>query len=201
MRYRLASLAIILSVGLAVSAAAQMRSNVSAGRGFVGQRNAPTMITRPGFGHFHQGNHFGNFLYPLYPYGFYDDFYDERYSAPVEQPAPVIVVRDDRPAYTPAPTPPVPPAEPKLIEVPEAAGGQAAARKIPTAVFILTDGRRLEAQNYTVTDSLLTIKEAHRPAVQVPVGQLNVEATLAENRQRGLNLQLPENDSEILISF
>jgi hypothetical protein len=97
----------------------------------------------------------------------------------------------------------MPVADPKLIEIPEStvrAAIKAPDRTVST-VFVLADGRRIESQNYTVTDSILTIKESHHPALQIPLDQVNVEATLAANRERGLDLQLPESKSEILISF
>lgn len=190
---------------LVVPGVAQMRSTnssgpIHAGRTFNGG-HGPGIGFRPGFGrHFH-GNRFGTVIYPFGLYdGFYDGFYDNGYRDVPDQPAsPVVVVRD-APAAT-APATPVPPAEPKMIEVPEPAKVASNIARTPAAVFVLSDGRRLETQTYTITDSVLTIKELHRPAMQVPLDQLNVEATLAENHQRGLNLQLPENRSEIVIGF
>jgi hypothetical protein len=191
---------------LVVNATAQMRSSVSAG-GSMGRPHPPS---GPGIrfnNHFNNGRNFGNFGGAvLYPYGFYDDFYGygDRYSDPVEPPAPVVVVRDDRPlatAVAPAPTP-LPPVDPKIIEVPSGPDRVARGPAAPTtAIFILSDGRKIEAQNYTVTDKFLTVKESHRPTLQIPFDQLNVEATLAANHARGLDLQLPENRSEILINF
>ena len=187
---------------LVLPAAAQMRSVISAGPVGAGHGHPGGIITRPGFGRgFHHGNRFGTVIYP-YSFGYYDSFYGEPYPEVVEQPSPVVVVRDERPA-TPAASPvQIAPADPKLIEVPEPQITRTSTiARSPSAIFILTDGRRLETQNYTVTDTQLTIKEAHRPAVQVPLDQLNVQATLAENHQRGLDLQLPESRSEILVGF
>lgn len=187
---------------LVLPAAAQMRSVISAGPTGAGHGHPGGIITRPDFARsFHHGNRFGTVIYP-YSFGYYDGFYGEPYPGVVEQPAPVIVVRDERPATTAAPPVQIAPADPKLIDVPEPQMLRTTAvARTPSAIFIFTDGRRLEAQNYTVTDTQLTIKEAHRPAVQIPLDQLNVQATLAENHQRGLDLQLPESRSEILVGF
>jgi hypothetical protein len=176
-----------------------MRSSISAGP--VGRPLPPSGLNGPRFGnHFHRGNRFGGGAV-IYPYGFYDDYYDNRSSAVSEQPAPVVVVREEQPAVIAA-APALPPADPKIIEVPEASNRVAkSATPSIAAIFILSDGRRIESQNYTVTDSILTIKESHRPSQQIPLSQLNVDATLAANRERGLDLQLPESRSEILISF
>ena len=137
----------------------------------------------------------------FYPFSYYDDFYATRPAEVVEQPtpAPVIVLRDERPSAAPASPTPAP--DPKIIEVPVATAFTARPAKSTPAVFILTDGRRVEAYNYTITDSLLTIKEPFRPAKQIPLSDLNIESTLSANHARGIDLQLPESKSEILISF
>lgn len=180
---------------LAIPGSAQMRSSVSAGP--AGRPMPPGGGTGIRFSnHMHRGNHFGPVIYP---YGFYDDFsYNDRPEV-VEQPAPVVVIRDDRPA-APA-TAAVPPPDPKIIEVPETLVRTTAPSATPTAIFIFADGRRVESQNYTITDKLLTVKEAHRPVLQVPLDQLDLDATLAANHERGLELRLPESKSEILLSF
>src|SRR5512146_1477015 len=200
---RCALLKVTAGLLLVLPAAAQMRSVISAGPvSAAGHGHSGGIITRPGFGHsFHHGNRFGTVIFP-YSFGYYDDFYGERYPDVVEQPAPVVVVRDEREATPPAPQVQIAPADPKLIDVPELQIPRTGAlARSPSAIFILTDGRRLEAQNYTITDTQLTIKEAHRPAVQIPLDQMNVQATLAENHQRGLDLELPESRSEILVGF
>ncbi len=175
-------------------------SSVSAGGG-IPRPTPPAILTRPqgpSFGHHFRGTRFGTVLYP---FSYYDDFYATRPVEIVEQPAPtpVVVLRDERPpAATSTPTPAP---DPKLIEVPVSTvfiGGPA--KNIP-AVFILADGRHLEASNFTITDSLLTIKEPHRPAQQIPLSDLNIESTVSANHDRGIDLQFPESKSEILISF
>ncbi len=200
----------LLSFGLVlllvIPGSAQMRSTISAGPmhapGTFNGGHGPGIAFRPGFGrHFH-GNRFGTVIFPYGLYGgFYDGFYGD-YPEVAEQKVPPVVIVHDAPAPTvPSASVQVAPAEPKMIEVPAPATVASSGVRTPAAVFILSDGRRMETQNYTITDSVLTIKEPHRPAIQVPLDQLNVEATLAENHQRGLNLQLPESRSEIVISF
>lgn len=192
-----------VAILLVLPGLAQMRSTISAGPLRGGRPHPPGVIFRSGFGHHFRANHFGPVVYPFGIYdGFYGDGYDQAYPEVVEQPAPpVIVVRDERPA-TVAPVQIAPAEPPKMIDVPEAVTARpAASTRTPSAIFIFSDGRKIEAQNYTITDSLLTFKEPYRAAVQVPLSQLNVDATLAENQQRGLNLQIPENKSEILLGF
>ncbi len=193
----------LLSVGVALVAvvpgAAQMRSTISAGPIKIARPHPPGIFAQRNFGrHFHAGR-FGTVIYP---YGAYDGFFDNGYPEVVEQPAPpVIVVRDTPIAVAPAAPLQIAPAEPRMIEISQSVTVSSSGTKTPAAVFVLTDGRRLESQNYTITDTILTIKEPRRPAVQVPLNQLDIDATLPEDRHRGLNLQLPESSSEILIGF
>ena len=188
-----------LAVLLALSALGQSRSSISAGSPGMGRPQPPSVFNHPGQFHrgFHRGNGFGTVIYP---YGYYDPFYDDRYAGAPVQPTPVVVVKEDPP---PAPVPVVQPVpvDPKIIEVPDTPRRTGNAAKMIPAIFILNDGRRVETQSYTITDSILTIKQPHRTVQQIPLTQVNVEATLSANHERGLDLQLPENTSEILISF
>lgn len=203
-----------VAVVLVLPGVAQMRSTISAGPmhapgtfqggapGTFHGGHGPGIAFRPGFGrHFH-GNHFGTVIYPFGLYdGFYDGFYDGAYPNEVEQPAPPVIIVRDAPAASAPAAPVVALADPKMIEVPAPVAAPSNLANTPAAVFILSDGRRVQSQNYTITDSILTIKEPHRPAIQIPLDQLNIEATLAENHQHGLDLRLPENKSEIVIGF
>lgn len=190
------TLAVLL---VSMSGVAQMRSSVSAGSVRIGRPHPPGIFSRREFSHQFHGNRFGTVIYP---YGLYDGFFDSGYAEVVEQPAPPVVIVRDAPAAT-APAAPiqVAPAEPRMIEISQPATIFSSGTKTPPAIFVLTDGRRLESQNYTITDTTLTIQEPRRPAMQVPLNQLDIDATLAENRQRGLTLQFPESRSEILIGF
>jgi len=193
-----------VAVSLTLSALGQSRGSISAGSPGMGRPQPPSVFNRPGQFHrgFHRGNGNGTVIYPYgYPFGYYDSFYDDRYAEPVAPPTPVVVVKDDRPPAPPVPVVQPAPVDPKIIEIPDTNARTGQASKTIPAVFILTDGRRVETLFYTITDSVLTIKEPHRTAQRIPLSDLNLEATLSANHERGLNLQLPENTSEILISF
>lgn len=189
----------VLLVSVVPGAAAQMRSTVSAGPIQIGRPHPPGIFAQQNSGRRFHGNRFGTVFYP---YGAYDDFFNSSYPEMVAQPAPPVIVVRDTPVVpaTAAPTQ-IAPAEPRMIEISQSATVFSSATKTSPAIFVFTDGRRLESQNYTITDTMLTIKEPRRPAMQVPLNQLDIDATLAQNRQRGLNLQLPESRSEILIGF
>jgi hypothetical protein len=184
-------------LSLVVAGMAQMRSTISAGPIHIGRPHPPGIFRQPDFGRRFHGNGLGTIIYP---YGMYDGFYDTGYREVVEQPAPPVVIVRDVSAGPAAPVQ-VAPADPKVIDVPEPIVVSSKVARTPTAIFILSDGRRLESQNYTITDTTLTIQEPHRSAMQVPLDRLNLEATQLENHKRGLDLQFPEGRSEILISF
>jgi hypothetical protein len=184
---------------VSVSGAAQMRSSVSAGPVRIGRPHPPGILSRRDFGHQFHGNPFGTVIYP---YGLYDGFFNSGYPEVVEQPTPpVVVIRDAPAANAPAPQIQVAPAEPRMIEISQSRTVFSSGTQTPPAIFVLSDGGRLESQNYTITDTVLTIKEPRRPAIQVPLNQVDINSTLTENRQRGLNLHFPESRGEILIGF
>jgi hypothetical protein len=96
-------------------------------------------------------------------------------------------------------TPPAPPPSPLLIEVPEPAK-TAPAKATPATVFVLTNGERIEAHRYLFThDHLqLTIDQEVRT---IPRATLDLKATAAANRERGVDLRIPSANNEISLSF
>lgn len=70
----------------------------------------------------------------------------------------------------------------------------------PPAIFILTNGERIESDHYVLkTDSVqLQDKGVER---SIPIKQLNVNATMSENNERGLHLMFPTSTSQITLSF
>ena len=160
---------------------------------------------RPGFFPHHPGyGRFGNYGLGFgawgYPFGDEDesfDFYPEAaMNAPAPAPAPVVVIESrDRP---PAPAP-VPEA-PKLIEVPQAKNPGPASKPDPPALFILTNGERLEARRYMLTADSLHVEIARRQRT-ISLGQLDLDATIAANRERGIDLKIPADRNEIFLGF
>lgn len=133
----------------------------------------------------------------LYPY--WDDgygWYDDDYGGPIEeqQPPPVMMVPPGRSMAREVPAP-----NPKVIELPSTAGS-AASKPLPPAIFILTNGERLEAQNYLLTHDKLNVT-VDRQQRTIPVSMLNINATIAANRERGINLRIPADRNEISLSF
>jgi len=70
----------------------------------------------------------------------------------------------------------------------------------PPAIFILCNGDRLEPSHYVLTVNSLQLQqgETHRT---IPLTAINLDATAAANRERGIDLKFPKNKSEIMLSF
>lgn len=70
----------------------------------------------------------------------------------------------------------------------------------PAAIFVLSNGDRLESSDYLLTsDSVQLVQNSlHRT---IPIKAINVQATVAVNKQRGLDLKIPTSKSQMVLSF
>ena len=91
------------------------------------------------------------------------------------------------------------PAAPHVIEIPSAADSKPAKPPAP-AMFVLMNGERLEAQRFLLTASSLSVHMGQRERV-IPLAALDLDATTAANRARGIDLQIPADRGQILLSF
>ena len=89
--------------------------------------------------------------------------------------------------------------KPLVIEIPGAASS-AAARMSPPAVFILANGERLETRRFLLTASNLSVS-IDRQQRTVPFDMLDINATISANHERGIDLRIPADRSEISLSF
>jgi hypothetical protein len=176
--------------------------------GFSGGPPARSTITAP----HHFGNHSGNrgafstccrhrhdgFCSLIYPYWPYDYFpYDD--ATDYERPYAEVVEREPQPAVTAPLVPERPPAKAQVIEIPGAAN-LAVTRPQPVAIFILESGERLEATRFVLTSANLSVSVNRRQRT-IPLAQLNLDATLAANHDRGIDLRIPADQNEISLSF
>ncbi len=88
----------------------------------------------------------------------------------------------------------------KIWEEKTAPGKQAPAKPIPPAVFVLSNGDRVESANYVVTTNSVKVTQDGRQRT-IPMSSVNVDATLAANRQRGVDLKFPADKSQMMLSF
>jgi hypothetical protein len=154
--------------------------------GFGNERTFPNRFNHRGF--FPRGlrrDGFGAYFLP------YDDSFG--YEMPEAEmvsdgPPPVVIPR--------TPEPPIPKAQ--VIEIPRAAN--ATTKELPPTIFILANGERLEARRFLLSASLLSVTIDRRQRT-VPLDMLDLNATLVTNRERGIDLHIPNDRNEISISF
>lgn len=107
--------------------------------------------------------------------------------------APLVRVRDE--SREREPTTPLP------AQVIEIANNEATAgRPLPATVFILANGERLETQRYLLTASSVSLT-VHRDQRTISLQMIDLDATVAANRERGINLRIPNDRNEISIRF
>jgi hypothetical protein len=153
--------------------------------------------SRSGIGHTHRhhnGSRPGSFPYLFDLFGDYGIGSPEDVNAKEESPEPLVRVYDETPqraAIQPSPA--------QLIEIPNEP--KAAHRQpLPATIFVLMSGERLETQRYLLTASSLSATVQHSQRT-IPLEMLDLEATLAANRERGLDLRIPENRNEVSVRF
>jgi hypothetical protein len=192
---------------------AQRGGGGHAGGGHVSGGHSAGVSGHSGFGGHHGGGRFGSRRFPGdrgawnnygyggdYPYFLPDDWYDgpdsydgQDSGAPVDSaPLPVAMqrVREERPPR------PLPPAQ--VIEIPGTSS--AVAKALPPTVFILTSGERLESDRFVLTATSLSVN-VHRSLRTIPLDMLDIDATLAANRDRGIDLRIPSDRNEISLRF
>jgi hypothetical protein len=118
---------------------------------------------------------------------------DESYGAgePASEPFPRII-------YSP-PDPAKPAVQVQVIELPGNATSKES-KPLQMAMFILTSGERLESQRFLLTASNLSVSVNRRQFV-IPLDAIDLDATVAANRERGIDLHIPSDRNEISLSF
>lgn len=170
----------------------------SGGRGFSnGSRGRRRWGLTGGYGSF-----WGAGYYPDWGWGGWDWGWDlgpsdDDYAQPPEQPSsPPVIVMQSPDNYRQAA---VPPQSPKLIELPDSKNGEAAQNLGPT-VFVFANGDKLESSRYVLTPDSLRVEIGRRQRT-IPLADLNLDATIAANRQRGIDLRVPTDSSQIFLGF
>jgi hypothetical protein len=92
-----------------------------------------------------------------------------------------------------------PPVSAKIIEIPSGPSTQAAKPRQPT-VFVLKKGDKIEARRYTIQGGLLRLTVDGKERT-IPVTDLDLKASTAANRERGISLKIPTNPNEIVMGF
>lgn len=131
-----------------------------------------------------------------YPYWDGEEPFDAYPEPAVNVTSPPVVVMESRDYRPPVP----PPEPPKLIEVPETKKVGATPKSLAPALFVFANGERLEARRYTLTAGSLWV-EIGRQQRTVSLDKLDLDATIAANRERGIDLQIPTDSNQIFLGF
>jgi len=165
---------------------------------------------RPGpNGSFHRGfRRFGNYGWGYSPWYYPDWDFDQPYdfdSSPDAGPGPeanasgppvVLMQSSNRRASAPATVS----EPPKIIEASLSKEADAPTKPEPPTLFVLTNGERLESSRYTLTASSVRV-EIDREERTISLSKLNIDATIAANRERGIDLMIPKDKNQIFVSF
>jgi len=137
-------------------------------------------------GNFHRRGGYGSYFVPDYePFG-----YDQPENETATSGQPQMVIQQ-------VPEAPIPKGQ--VIEI-SAATNSSAAKMLPPAIFILANGERLESRRFVLTASRLSvsIERQHR---EIPISGLDIDATIAANHERGIDLRIPDDRNEISLGF
>ena len=96
-------------------------------------------------------------------------------------------------------SPKPPPSGMKVIEIPPDKNSRAG-QPLPKAVFVLTSGERLESDRYTMDTHFLHVAIEGEERI-IAISALDVRATEAANRARGIEIKVPTSKSEVFVSF
>ena len=142
--------------------------------------------------HFHHRDRLGVFFSPY----FLPD--DETYWS--EEPGPQPVGSEPTPqVFYASPERERPLAVAQIVEIPGAANQKQMNLPLPT-IFVLANGERLETLRFVVTVSSLSLSIDRCERV-IPLEAVDLVATTAANRERGINLRIPDDRNEILLGF
>ena len=145
----------------------------------------------------HRDRGFGAFWLPWY-YPEWDDDYLwnlPSYRQPVNTPSPQVIVLENR-----DPRPTAQPVEPpKLVELAPSKEAPST-RPQPPALFLLKNGERLESRYYLLTTQSLQIDVGSERRT-IPVSVLDLDATVAANHQRGIEVTVPRDRATVLLVF
>ena len=87
----------------------------------------------------------------------------------------------------------------KLIEVPRARSAPPTKPGRKT-IFVLANGDRLEADRYTLdATSLHAVADGQQRTIAL--SELDMKATVAVNRERGVDLKIPKSRNEVVVAF
>ena len=140
------------------------------------------------------------------PWGWGSDDYPWNLTSSYEQPInpalPEVIVVGNK---EPRPTAATPVEPPKIIEVSQSNEAANFTKGLaygtaPATAFVLKNGNQFESCHYLLTAQFLQVDVDREPR-RIPVSDINVDATIAANRQRGIELYVPRDRNTVFLSF
>jgi thiol-disulfide isomerase/thioredoxin len=91
---------------------------------------------------------------------------------------------------------------PKVIELPPAPSARRSLppKPSPKTIFVLANGERLESGEYTMEAGILHVTVGGERRA-IALSALDQKATTALNRQRGIDLKIPQSRNEVYVGF
>src|ERR1700744_2082659 len=91
-------------------------------------------------------------------------------------------------------------AKPGVQEIKPSNSAQPVPKPTPPAVFVLSDGKRIESSQYLLTASNVVLQDGTAQRT-IPWNAVNMKETQSENQKRGVDLKIPTSGSQITLSF
>jgi peroxiredoxin len=88
---------------------------------------------------------------------------------------------------------------PKVIEMPVSPRSEPS-KPSPKTIFVLANGERLESDHYTMEKGVLHVAVDGGQRT-ITLSELDLKATAALNRERGIDLKIPQNRNEVYVAF
>jgi hypothetical protein len=96
------------------------------------------------------------------------------------------------------------PSGPKIIDIPQTTPVPRSTHVRPKpaqkTIFVLANGERLESDQYTIEAGTLHVTVGGEQRA-IALNALDLQATKALNRQRGIDLKIPQSRGEVYVSF
>ena len=73
-------------------------------------------------------------------------------------------------------------------------------KRVPKTIFVFANGDQLEADRYTIDPTTLRVVVNGQKRT-IALSELDLNATMAVNRQRGVDLMIPKKTNEVFVTF
>lgn len=139
----------------------------------------------------HQRDTYGFSAFPYFLPDYETGWPEEEQSSQEPNRAPLVRVHDETRDREPLPA--------QVIEIANTSKNTET-KPLPATVFVLKNGEKLESQSYLLTASSVSLT-LHGNRRTIPLQMVDLDATIAANRDRGIDLRVPNDRNEISLRF